>query len=246
MSNENLKLWESVSKTDPKYTKVAKKGAFHFTSIAPIYQFREATRVFGIQGIGWGVVVGSEKFQKETFEETVILTYDATLFFTVDGVRGEIPIHAQEKACYRTQGANGYLKIDDEVRKKVVTNAKTKGLSELGFNADVFIGDFDNAEYRDLLEAGLRLENAENAEKEQEEMYKEFNIWLKSQCETILKIPHLASVKTVIDKNEGKLRDKLKLLQASPEKIQQSVDRLYAAGHKAQEIINNKQANQSK
>lgn len=240
MSNNNLTLWDSVSRTDPKYTKVAKKGAFSFTSIAPVSQFKEATKAFGIQGIGWGVVVGSETFQKETFEETIILTYDAILYFIYDGARGEIPIHAQEKACYRTQGAKGYLKIDDEVRKKVVTNAKTKGLSELGFNADIFMGLFDDSEYRDLLDAELRLENAENFKSEQELMFKEFNSWLRAQCDAILLIPNSPSIKLVIDKHEITLRDKLKVMKASSEKIEHSTNMLFDAGHQANQLIESK------
>ena len=241
MDNNNLVLWDSVTKTDPQYTKQAQKGQYYFTSIAPVYQFREATRVFGIQGIGWGILVGSEKFQKETFDETVILTYDAILYFTYDGQRGEIPIHAQEKACYRTQGANGYLKIDDEVRKKVVTNAKTKGLSELGFNADIFMGMFDNSEYRDLLEAELRLENSEHFEVEKGKMFKEFNSWLKSQCDALMLVPNSAAVKAVVDRNEKTLRDKLKVIKASPQEIEQSINRLYEAGNQANQLIKTKQ-----
>jgi len=241
MNKNNLSLWDSVSRTDPQYTKTAKKGQYHFTAITPVSQFKEATKVFGIQGIGWGVAIGSEKFVKETFGETVILTYDAILYFTYEGQRGEIPIHAQEKACYKTQGANGYLKVDDEARKKVVTNAKTKGLSELGFNADIFMGMYDNSEYRDLLEAELRLENAANFEEEQEEMFKEFNIWLKHQCESILLIPNESAVKSVIDRHETTLRDKLKVMKASPAKIEASIQKLYQYGNKQNETIKQKQ-----
>jgi len=241
MDNHNLTLWNSVSRTDPKNTKTAKKGMFSFTSIAPVSQFKEATKVFGIQGIGWGVVVGSEKFVKETFGETIILTYDAVLYFTYDGVRGEIPIHAQEKACYKTQGANGYLKVDDEARKKVVTNAKTKGLSELGFNADIFMGMFDDSEYRDLLDAELRLENAANFEAEQEEMFKDFNAWLKQQCEAIKLIPNESAVNSVINRHETTLCDKLKVMKASPAKIEASLQKLYQYGNQQVEAIKLKQ-----
>jgi hypothetical protein len=236
----NLTLWDSVSRTDPKHTKTAKKGQYHFTAITPISQFMEATKAFGIQGIGWGVVVGSEKFVKETFGETILLTYDAVLFFTYDGVRGEIPIHAQEKACYKTQGASGYLKVDDEARKKVVTNAKTKGLSELGFNADIFMGLFDDSEYRDLIEAELRLENAENFEAEQEEMFKEFNTWLKGQCEAMSLIPNESAIVSVINRNEITLRDKLKVMKASQAKVEASLKKLYAHGDKQIAFIKSK------
>ena len=100
----NLALWDKVQKTDPAFTKQASKGAHNFTSVAPMYQNKKATEQFGIQGIGWGIVVGSEVFQEVTYGTTTILSYDAVLYFIVDGQRGEIPIHASEKSCYKTNG----------------------------------------------------------------------------------------------------------------------------------------------
>ena len=181
----NLDLWEKVQKTDPEYTKKGKKGAYHFTSISPIYQFKKATEVFGIQGLGWGVVVGSETFTEREYGTTVILSYDATLFFVHDGNRGEIPIHASEKASYQTQGQNGYLKVDDEVRKKVVTNAKTKGLSELGFNADIFMGEFENPNYIEAVNNEFALEKAEDKIEEQAKQQEEYDGWVNDSLELI-------------------------------------------------------------
>lgn len=156
----NLKLWESVEKTDETYTKKAKKGAHHFTSIAPTYQFKKATEVFGSYGKGWGVDTGSEKFSTMEIGETILINYDAVLYYP----DGKFPIHATEKLAYKTQGASGYLKIDDEARKKVVTNAITKGLSMLGFNADIFMGLFDDIEYVNNLRIEADIEKAENRE----------------------------------------------------------------------------------
>ena len=183
--NKNLELWESVQRTDPNFTKVGKKGAYQFTAITPIYQFKQATRAFGVQGIGWGVVVGSETFTEREYGTTVILSYDATMFFTVDGVRGEIPIHASEKSCYQTQGANGYMKVDDEVRKKVVTNAKTKGLSELGFNADIFMGQFENRDYVEAISNEVALENAEDKLEMAAKQQAEYEEWVNNSTQTL-------------------------------------------------------------
>ena len=162
----NLKLWKSVEETDVKYTKKAKKGMHKFTSITPMSQFKKATEQFGIQGIGWGIKIGSEVFMEQTIGTTSLLNYDAILFFKYEGELGEIPVHATEKLSYQTQGANGYLKIDDEVRKKVVTNAKTKGLSELGFNADIFMGQFDDPNYVDYIAYEQSINQAEDKEEE--------------------------------------------------------------------------------
>ena len=38
-------------------------------------------------------------------------------------------------------------RVDDDCIKKVATDALTKGLSKLGFNADVFMGRFDDNKY---------------------------------------------------------------------------------------------------
>lgn len=194
MSEENLKLWDSVSKTDPLYTKKAKKGQFTFTAITPMSQFKKATEAFGIQGIGWGVVIGSEVFQEKEYGTTIILSYDAVMFFKINGERGEIPIHASEKSCYLTQGANGYMKIDDEVRKKVVTNAKTKGLSELGFNADVFMGMFDDPNYVDYRNYEESIEKSENRTQEINEKTEEFNEWCRQE---ITVYPSLKNISTL-------------------------------------------------
>lgn len=218
----NLSLWDSVSKTDPMYTKKARKGQFNFTSIAPIYQFKMATEAFGVQGIGWGVVVGSEVFQEKEYGTTIILSYDATLFFVVDGVRGEIPIHASEKSCYQTQGANGYMKIDDEVRKKVVTNAKTKGLSELGFNADVFMGMFDDPNYVDFRNYEESIEKSENRTEEVNKKTEEFNQWCRDEIETYPSLKNISTLTLVYAGHVEKLTGRCNLLglDLKPYKLQ--------------------------
>lgn len=212
MTKSNLTLWDSVSKTDPLYTKKAKKGAYHFTSIAPVYQFKMATEAFGVQGIGWGVVPGTESFIEKEYGTTVILSYDAVMFFKVDGERGEIPIHASEKICYQTQGTNGYMKIDDEARKKVVTNAKTKGLSELGFNADVFMGLFDDPNYVDYRNYEETIEKSENRTKEITEKTEEFNQWCRNEITVYPSLKNISTLSLVYAGHVEKLTGRCKLL----------------------------------
>ena len=51
--NLNMKLWESVCKTDPNHTKqVSQRGGF--TAIDAHYQVQMATQAFGPIGHGWG------------------------------------------------------------------------------------------------------------------------------------------------------------------------------------------------
>ena len=131
----NLELWDTVQTTDPQYTKrVNQRGGF--TAIAAQSQVKRATEVFGIMGHGWGVE--DEKFT--TVEGTTMVLYTANLWYKFNTRAGAIPIHSSIK-----YGANG--RYDDDFAKKVATDALTKGLSKLGFNADVFMGLFDDNKY---------------------------------------------------------------------------------------------------
>ena len=145
---ENLALWNKVCETDPAITKKAKLSGKTVTAIDAQFQRKTATEHFGPFGIGWGVI--NEKWDYLDFDETKLCHYTATLWYVLDGERGEFPINANVKVSYLTQSYDnkpGYLKVDDEFAKKVQTNAMTKGLSALGFNSDVFEGKFDDNKY---------------------------------------------------------------------------------------------------
>jgi hypothetical protein len=139
---ENMWLWESVETTDPNFTKkVNQRGGF--TAISAQYQLRTATETFGSFGWGWGVV--DERIEK--WEDVGLAVYQATLWYNIDGYGydddvtiSKIPIHSSIK--YHSNG-----RVDDDFMKKVATDALTKGLSKLGFNADVFMGKFDDNKY---------------------------------------------------------------------------------------------------
>ena len=138
---DNMKLWNSVETTDPKFTKkVNQRGGF--TAIGAQYQLRTATETFGPFGWGWGVK--DERIEK--WEDVGLAVYQATLWYNIDAygtddeTYGTIPIHSSIK--YQNNG-----RVDDDFMKKVATDALTKGLSKLGFNADVFMGMFDDNKY---------------------------------------------------------------------------------------------------
>ena len=138
--NKNMELWESVETTDPQYTtKVNQRGGF--TAIGAQSQLRTATKIFGPMGSGWGVK--TEHIDK--WEDVGLVIYMATLWYKVNKEHGKdvecyIPIHSSIK--YNNNG-----RVDDDFMKKVATDALTKGLSKLGFNADVFMGKFDDNKY---------------------------------------------------------------------------------------------------
>jgi len=136
---DNMSLWDSVCVTDPQHTKrVNQRGGF--TAIGAQSQIMEATKVFGPFGKGFGV--SDEKFTPFPFSEGLGL-YQARLWYVLNGetnVIHQFPIHSSIK--YSVNG-----RVDDDFAKKVATDALTKGLSKLGFNADVFLGKFDDNKY---------------------------------------------------------------------------------------------------
>src|SRR3990167_472884 len=60
--SETLKLWQSVEKTDPKYTKsFSRAGGFSGTAINATYLVRKATELWGPYGGEWGATVEDER-----------------------------------------------------------------------------------------------------------------------------------------------------------------------------------------
>ena len=144
---DNMSLWNSVCTTDPQYTQKVVYGKRKFTAIGAQYQLMEATKVFGPFGTGFGV--SDEKFT--SFDNTGLCLYQGNLWYRLidwddDGELYTLPIHSSIK-----YSANG--RVDDDFAKKVATDALTKGLSKLGFNADVFLGLFDDNKYVNQLKA---------------------------------------------------------------------------------------------
>ena len=140
MAKKNMDLWSSVETTDPEFTtKVNQRGGF--TAIGAQYQIRTATETFGPFGIGWGV--SDENFT--IMEDVGLALYQATLWYKYDGSDGTLPINSSIRYHHNNR-------VDDDFSKKVSTDALTKGLSKIGFNADVFMGKFDDNKYVNSLE----------------------------------------------------------------------------------------------
>lgn len=152
----NLKLWDSVSKTDVKYTKdVNQRGGY--TSVSATYQAMTATEQFGEYGKGWGLK--SVDYDFSMLDQIKMVICKAVFFYTIDGKEHSFPIN---NAINPMMGA----KPDEDFCKKVETNTISKALSRLGFNADIFMGMFDDDDYVAQLKTEQDIENAENRDLE--------------------------------------------------------------------------------
>ena len=130
--SDTMRVWDAVSKTNPKNTKhVNQRGGF--TSICAQSQIMEATRQFGPIGEGWGYSASPPIF------------HDRLVFVQVTLWHGEFNrTYGPMTGGCEWQDKNG--RLDSDAIKKATTDAITKLLGQLGFNADVFLGLFDDEE----------------------------------------------------------------------------------------------------
>lgn len=139
-------IWNQVETTDPDMTEKVNFGAFKFTTIDAMYQIKRVTELFGPCGLGWGL--RNQKFEMLTVDPSDphynLLCFTCELWYLHEGQQGTIEIAADIELFENTK--NGWKRTSDPM-KKVRTDALTKGLSWLGFSADVFMGKFDDAKY---------------------------------------------------------------------------------------------------
>lgn len=129
---DNMEIWYSVCETDPGTTKEVGFGR-KFTAIDAYSQIKRATELWGPYGVVWGLT---------TINHTHV---EGTTMMLVNGVfnypNGGFPVSSS--IFYVSEKG----KPDDNFAKKVETDLITKALSRLGFNADVFMGKFDDNRY---------------------------------------------------------------------------------------------------
>jgi hypothetical protein len=134
---DNLSIWNAVSKTNPAHTKhVNQRGGF--TAISAQYQILAATEQFGPIGIGWGYTTGTPIITEALFTVPVTLWHGSR-----ENTFGPM------LGCEEWKNKDG--RVDSDAPKKAVTDGLTKLLSQLGFNADVFLGRFDDNKYVEQL-----------------------------------------------------------------------------------------------
>ena len=135
-----MKVWDYAFKTNPAHTKEVSFGARKFTTVDAYQQIKKATQMWGAMGTDWGVF--DEKF---TLIGSKTMLYTATLYYPKiehEGKHGNIAIHSDDLIV---KGQNN--KYNEDWSKKLATDALTKGLSKLGFNCDIFTGQFEQQKY---------------------------------------------------------------------------------------------------
>lgn len=143
MSEENnLSFWEKVEKTDPKTTKQVNSGGRKITAINAQHQIKKATFMFGKYGEKWGLKSININYINNLVNDQVLAVSRAVFYYPNGEFEIGSSIFVQSWVASRS-----YNKVDEDFLKKLETDMLTKSLSKLGFNADVFMGRFDDNKY---------------------------------------------------------------------------------------------------
>jgi hypothetical protein len=141
--NDNLAIWNAVQTTDPNHTKVVEFGR-KFTSIDAHWQVMQATKQFGPIGLNWGYKAEHSTLTLD--DNNILAVCDITIWWRSETSRNEYgPVRGMTELWHTAK--SGKQQLDEDAAKKSMTDALTKGLSHLGFSADVFLGLFDDNRY---------------------------------------------------------------------------------------------------
>lgn len=136
----NMELWDKVKTSDPKSLKEVAYGKRHFTAISAYHQIKKATELWGPVGgmWGWDLIGQSDIPQNKDLCIIGINLWVVTQNNNKVNGRCVVPVF-------------GAAKWESDAPKKALTDAITKGLSYLGFNADIFLQElkWDGNKYVD-------------------------------------------------------------------------------------------------
>ncbi len=212
-----LKLGKSVEKTNPNYTKPAKIGGKNITSISPQYQIKQVTEQFGVYGEMWGFKHITLSF--DLLEKYDVVWFKGVFFFP----NGEFEII---NSCKMHMDRDKNM-IDGDFAKKIETDTLTKAISKLGFNADIFLGKFDDIKYKNDLIKEFETPEEKKIREEQEKQLKIAQDIAKKKAEEGRKQPLLKSGFDYLMKSEntGDIQTALLDRRMTPQERQDLSDR---------------------
>ena len=149
MTNANLKIWSTVEKTDPAFTKPFKRSGGHAgTAINAVWLVKRATETFGPIGIGWGVELLNEEMVTGANGEIVHKAF-VEVWYIHDGKRGSSKQFGQ--TMFVSKRKDG-LYTDEDYAKKSLTDGMTKAMSWIGLGSDIHQGMYEDNKYVQMVD----------------------------------------------------------------------------------------------
>ena len=141
---ENTALWDEVCVTAPWAVKPITGKSYKGNSPKPYWLIERATEVFGPCGIGWGVEVVNERFER--FGDTESMHFATVrVWYVWNEKKGHVEQMGGTRAAYMS--GQGKFIVDEDAPKKSVTDGMVKCLSMIGFAGDIFSGRWDDSKY---------------------------------------------------------------------------------------------------
>lgn len=225
----NNQLWEKVSQTNTKFLKDSQKG---LSSIDGYYVFQKATEQFGPCGLGWGYQILEEDYRQGgpifNQNKTEIVAHEidhmlrVKLWFKHGDEKGELEHYGVTRYVYSSK----YGPItDEEAPKKSLTDAIKKCLSMLGFCADVYLGMFEDADYKQGALIRSQLENDEKQAEAAIDAEEELNNYCKTQLEALRLINNPTSRLTTVKRIKQKIKTMCLAAGVSAQKYEAVLDK---------------------
>lgn len=235
----NLHIWEQVEKSDVKHIKAPTQGTSGLSSIDAYYMFRQATKIFGPVGSGWGFSETSEEYkagapildaQGEIVGSVINHICRINFWYLLDGNKCEFPSIGTTKYIQKTKYG---ISADEEAPKKSLTDAIKKALSMLGFSSDVYMGKFDNQDYVEGLKLNQQIEDEDLLAEAQKEAVKTIKDWFELQIEAIKKVKHDEQFFKVAESLRNKLNTRCKAAGLGSKSLNSELDKLIAGRRNA-------------
>lgn len=237
--NDNLKLWDSFGKTDPKYTKSANVDGNKQTSLSGNYMVKLATESLGPIGEGWGYKILEERFDNtkpimtkgsnglELMKDgnSIVWEQNHTILIEMWHGKKENTFTQFGHTKYRYMKADGSkMIIDNEYAKKSLTDAMKKCLSLIGVCADVFMGEFDDVNYQQAAKLENDLKNAEDKDLEWSNKVGELNAYIDQNIKAMDMCPTFESMQSVWSITTAKIDRESPILGIDVTAIKQKLD----------------------
>lgn len=144
-TTETMSIWSEVENTDTAIAQPFNENGFSGTTVPAMHQIKAATKLWGPMGFKWGLSHQKYSIEKRSeFDSRYdVLVLSAELFYPYENTRVEISMEIEIDLWDYDEKLKTFSKNND-ARKKVRTGLLTKALSQLGFNADIYLGKFDD------------------------------------------------------------------------------------------------------
>ncbi len=224
----NLSIWHQVDKTDHASTKDAKVNGMKITSINPISVIKKATEVFGPVGRGWGYEIIEEAFQtgapiivgNAKIADEIMHTLRVRVWYKIDDEKHSVDHYGHTPYIQKTQYGP---KTDFDAPKKSLSDALKKALSMLGFNADVFLGLWEDEDYVAAAKLESQINTADDKDDEKAAQLEKFNEELEAQVLLFESARSLATLKAMVEAAKSKFARKAQVLGKDHGSVQEFI-----------------------